>query len=111
MVWNANTAHTMSLTEYLHPSIIFLDEIVLQVNHFKFIENFFTITPYSVKITLKNLVWHSHNFLLPYITVEEYFIISITFMFNLYFLYFVADELPASIIIVYNFLTLFPFFA
>ena len=21
----------------------------------------------------KNLVWHSHNFLLPYITVEEYF--------------------------------------
>ena len=52
----------------------------------------------------KNLVWHSHNFLLPCITVE-YFIISITFIFNLYFLCFVADELPDSVIIVYNFLT------
>ena len=36
------------------------------------------------------------------ITVEEYFIISITFIFILYFLGFVADELPACIIIVYN---------
>ena len=33
----------------------------------------------------KNLVWPSHNFLLPYITVEEYFIISFTFMLNLFF--------------------------
>ena len=39
---------------------------------------------------------------LTYIIVEEYFIISITFMFNFYFLGFVADELPASIIIVYS---------
>ena len=52
----------------------------------------------------KNLVWHSHNFFLPYITVEEYFIISTTYIFNLYFLYVVVDELPAFIIIVYNFL-------
>ena len=43
----------------------------------------------------KNLVWHSHNFFLPYIIVEEYFINSITFIFNLYFLCFVVDELPA----------------
>ena len=51
----------------------------------------------------KILVWHSHNFLLPYITVEEYFIISITSIFNLYFICFAVDELPAFIIIVYNF--------
>ena len=30
---------------------------------------------------------------------------SITFIFNLYFMCFVADELPAFIIMVYNFLT------
>ena len=59
----------------------------------------------------KNLLWHSHNFLLPYITVEEYFLISITFILNLYFLSFVADELPASIIIVYKSWTSFPYFA
>ena len=52
---------------------------------------------------LKNLVWYSHNFLLPCSAVEEYFIVSITFIFNLHFLCFVADELPASKIIVYNF--------
>ena len=51
-------------------------------------------------IDKKNLVWHSHNFLLPYITVEEYFINSITFIFNLYFICFVVDELPAFIVIV-----------
>ena len=51
----------------------------------------------------KNLVWHSYNFLLPYIKVEEYFIISITFIFNLYFIFFIVDELPAFIIIIYNF--------
>ena len=45
----------------------------------------------------KNLVWHSHNFLLP--QVEEYFINSITFIFNLYFIFFIVDELPAFIII------------
>ena len=33
--------------------------------------------------TQKILVWHSHKFLLPYITVEEYFIIYFTFIFNL----------------------------
>ena len=40
---------------------------------------------------------------LTFITVEEYFIIGTTFIFNLYFLYFVADELSTSIIIFYNF--------
>ena len=39
----------------------------------------------------KNLVWHSHNFLLPYITLEVYFIICFTFIFNHYFLCFVVD--------------------
>ena len=52
----------------------------------------------------KNLVFHSHNFLLPYITVEEYFIFGIAFKFNLYFLCFVVYELPAFIFIVNNFL-------
>ena len=47
-------------------------------------------------------MWHSHNFLLPWNTVDEYFIISITFIFNLYFLCFVVDELPAFIIVVHN---------
>ena len=51
----------------------------------------------------KKLVWDSHNFLLPYITVEEYFVISFTFIFNLYFIYFVVDKLPAFIVIVNNF--------
>ena len=40
----------------------------------------------------KNLVCHYHNFLLPYIIVEEYYIKSIAFLFNLYFLCFVVDE-------------------
>ena len=53
----------------------------------------------------KNLVWHSHNFLLPHIIVEEYFIYSITFKFNLYFICFVVHELPSFIIIVYIFWT------
>ena len=51
----------------------------------------------------KNRVWHSHNFLLPYITIEEYFIISIAFIFNLYFICFVVDTLPAFTVIVNNF--------
>ena len=42
---------------------------------------------------------------ISYIIVEEYFINSFTFIFNLYFICFVGDELPAYIIIVYNFLT------
>ena len=60
---------------------------------------------------LKNLVWYSHNFLLPCIAVEEFFINSSIFMFNLCFLCFVVGELPAFIIIGYNFWTKFPYFA
>ena len=52
---------------------------------------------------IKNLVWHSHNFLLPYTAVEGYFIISFTFIFNFYFLCFPVDKLPAFIVIVNNF--------
>ena len=44
------------------------------------------------------LVWHSLNFLLPCITVGKYFIISITFIFNLYFLCFVVDEITSFMI-------------
>ena len=51
---------------------------------------------------IKNLVCHSHNFLLPYIIVEKYFINSITFIFNFDFICFVVNELPSFIIIVYN---------
>ena len=51
----------------------------------------------------KNLVWRSHNFLLPYITVEEYCIICFTFIFNLYFQWFAVDELPAFIATVNKF--------
>ena len=65
----------------------------------KFAETFFN------NIMLKKLVWHSHIFLLPYITVEEHIIISITFMFNFYILYIVVEEVTAFIIIVCNFLT------
>ena len=72
---------------------------------FKQEDESYEVTLLSSDKTLKKkiLVWHSHNFLLPYNTVEECFIIGITFTFNLYFLCFVVDELPASIIIVYNF--------
>ena len=48
----------------------------------------------------KNMLRHSSKFLLPCITVEEHFIISIAFIFKIYFLCFVANELSASIIIV-----------
>ena len=51
---------------------------------------------------IKNLVWHLHNILLPYITVEEYFIIYFTFMFNLYSRV-VVDELFTFIVIVNHF--------
>ena len=54
---------------------------------------------------IENVVWHSHNFILPCITVEEYFIISMAFIFNPYFLCFVVDEFPAIIINVHDFLT------
>ena len=63
-----------------------------------------------IDFNLKNLVWHSHIFLLPYIIVEEYFINSITFIFNLYFICFVVDDVPAFIIIVYDFWTYFSVF-
>ena len=43
------------------------------------------------QITSKYLVWLSHDFLLPYIIVEKYFIISITFLFNVYFICFIGD--------------------
>ena len=65
----------------------------------------FTLSVHCTLKIEKYLVWDSHNFLLPYITVELYFIISIAFTFNLYFVCFVIDELPALIIIVGNFLT------
>ena len=52
---------------------------------------------------LKNLVWHSHNFFLPCITEEKYFIISFTFIFNLYFPCFTVDKLPVFIVSVNNF--------
>ena len=48
-------------------------------------------------IVKKSLVWHSHNFPLPYITVEEYIVFSITFIFNLYFYFVVVDEFPSLI--------------
>ena len=57
----------------------------------------------SAFFTKKNLVWHSHNFLLPYTAVKEYFIISFTFIFNRYFLCFTVDKLRAFIGIVNNF--------
>ena len=40
----------------------------------------------------KNLVWRSQNFLLFCITLEEYFVINTTFIFNLHFLCFLIDE-------------------
>ena len=60
---------------------------------------------YINKTHKKNMVWHSHNFLLPCIIVEKYFINCITFIFNLYFISFVVNELPAFIIIIYSFWT------
>ena len=61
-------------------------------------------TKNNKKIIIKKiLVWHSHNFLLPYITVEEYYIICFTFICNLYFQWLVVDELPAFIVTVNNF--------
>ena len=80
----------------------FIQKITAFIGKLKTLIDFF--------IVKKNLVWHSHNFLLPYITVEEYFIISIKFIFNLYFLCFVVDELPAFIIIDCNFLNLISVF-
>ena len=45
----------------------------------------------SFKHWKKNLVWNSHNFLLSCISVEENFIIRITFILKLCFLFFVAE--------------------
>ena len=56
------------------------------------------------KNTRKNMVFHSRNFPLLYVTVEEYLIISITFTFNFYFLSFEVDELHAVINIFYNYI-------
>ena len=44
-------------------------------------------------------------------TVKEYLIISITFIFNLHFQFFVVGELSAFIFIVFNILPKFPYFA
>ena len=66
----------------------------------KIFNDILIITSQSI---IKNLVGPSHKFLLPYITVEQYFIIFFTFIFNLYFLCFVDDELPAFINNVNNF--------
>ena len=75
----------------------------------KFFENCSNVILYKFignkKSTKKNLVWHSHNFLFPFITVEDFFIISITFIFNLCFPCFVVYELPDFIVFVNNFLT------
>ena len=62
-----------------------------QENQSNKFSNEFSLDIYSAMMKKKNLVWHSHNLLLPYITVGKYFIIGITFIFNFYFLGFVAD--------------------
>ena len=48
-------------------------------------------------------MWHSHNFLLLFITIKEYFIISITFIFSIYFLCFVVGKLSVFKFIIFNF--------
>ena len=65
----------------------------------------FKITRKMSISTLKNLVSHSQNFLLPYSTVKEYFVNGITFIFILFFICFVGDEKVAFIITVKIFLT------
>ena len=53
---------------------------------------------------VENLVRHSHNFLLFCIAVEEYFVVSIAFIFNLYFLCFVQfnEFSPFAFIIIFE---------
>ena len=61
-------------------------------------------------LTLKKsmrMVWHSHNFLPPYITTEYFFIIIIIiirlFMLTLFFHAFQLNEFPALVFAVENF--------
>ena len=65
--------------------------------------NIFRCKKLAIKKKKKNLVFQSHNFLLPYIMLKEYFINSIAFIFKLYFICFIVDEFRDFIIIVYNF--------
>ena len=63
----------------------------------------------------KNLAWHSHNFLLPYIAVEYiyifYYYISTSFIFNLNFLRFVVEWIICLYIYCLKFLNLLLYFA
>ena len=56
-------------------------------------------------------MWHSHNFLLPCISVKEYFIIKARYIFNLNCLCFVDDELSTFLFAAYNFLPYYPYVA
>ena len=58
-----------------------------------------------------SLVWQSHNFIIPCITVEKDFIISTKFACNLYSLFYIDDEISAFILIVVIFLRYVPCFA
>ena len=69
-------------------------------------ENFTEKWRYFSLLHLNNLVWHSRNFLLPCNIVEEYFIISTTYIFNLYFQCFVVGQLSAFTFIVFHFFIL-----
>ena len=70
----------------------FYVEIIIDFDFFLFHVSESLVKNSHGYLKLKNVVWHSHNFLLPYITVEEYFIICLTFIFNLYFLCFVVGS-------------------
>ena len=57
-------------------------------------------------LILNRKIWYGLaqlSLTLHYIVEQYFFFVSFTFMFSFYFLGFVADELPVSIIIVYNF--------
>ena len=58
-----------------------LDFIIIITILFQFI--FLDLFIIEIQNVIKILEWHSHNFLLPSITVEENFIISSAFIFNL----------------------------
>ena len=63
------------------------------------------------KLFLKNLVWDSHNSFLSYITVEENFIISTTFIFfYLHFVSFAVEWIIYFCLHRLNFFSLFPTF-
>ena len=94
--------YILRLIKYSH-FYIYFNLLLQECNRSRLISIKIAGTHISLEhIKKKYLGWHSHNFLLPCITEEEYFIISTTFIFYLYFLYFVVEELPAFIIIVYN---------